>query len=70
MSLEQEVFQLSVRTSLNLIYTMSRTIATIMPMEGEIAADVIRTSSEMILREAVTLHDKLSAAYAVKENNC
>lgn len=70
MNLEQEVFQLSVRTSLNLIYTMSRTIATVMPMEGEIAADVIRTSSEMILREAVALHDKLSEAYAVKENNC
>lgn len=70
MSLEQEVFQLSIRTSLNLIYTMSRTIATVMPMEGEIAADVIRTSSEMILREAVALHDKLSTAYAVKENNC
>ena len=70
MNLEQEVFQLSVRTSLNLIYTMSRTIATVMPMEGEIAADVIRTSSEMILREVVALHDKLSEAYAVKENNC
>lgn len=70
MSLEQEVFQLSIRTSLNLIYTMSRTIATVMPMEGEIAADVIRTSSEMILREAVALHDKLSTAYAVKKNNC
>lgn len=41
-----------------------------MRMEGEIAADVIRTSSEMILREAVALHDKLSEAYAVKENNC
>lgn len=70
MSLEQEVFQLSIRTSLNLIYTMSRTIATVMPMEGEIAADVIRTSSEMILREAIALHEKLSAAYAVKENIC
>lgn len=70
MNLEQEVFQLSVRTSLNLIYTMSRTIATVMPMEGEIAADVIHTSSEMILREAVALHDKLSEAYAVKENKC
>ena len=53
MSLEQEVFQLSVRTSLNLIYTLSRTMVTVMSMEGEVAADVLRTRSELILREVI-----------------
>ena len=65
MSLEQEIFQLSVRTSLNLIYTLSRSIATVMPLEGDVASDVIRTSSEMILREAIALHDRICA---VKQN--
>lgn len=62
MSLEQEVFRLSVRTSLNLIYTLSRTMVTVMPMEGEVAADVLRTSSELMLREAIALHDRITGA--------
>lgn len=65
---EQEIFRLSVRTSLNLIYTLSRSIVTVMPMDSEAAADVLRTSSALILREAVELHDRISEAYAVKEN--
>jgi len=59
MTLKQEIHQMSVRTSLNLIYTMSRTIDTLLPMNEPIAAEIVRTSSETILREAIDLYDRV-----------
>lgn len=55
MTLKQEIHQMSVRTSLNLIYTMSRSIVTMMAMDEPLAAEIVRTSSETILREAIDL---------------
>ena len=59
MTIKQEIHQMSVRTSLNLIYTMSRTIATLLPMTEPIAAEIVHTSSETILREALDLYDRV-----------
>jgi len=59
MTLKQEIHQMSVRTSLNLIYTMSRSIVTMMAMDEPLAAEIVRTSSETILREAIDLYDRV-----------
>ena len=67
MTIKQEIHQLSVRSSLNLIYTMSRAIAMMMTMDEDTAAEIVRNSSETILREAIDLYDRLHAAPG-KEN--
>lgn len=64
MTLKQEIHQMSVRTSLNLIYTMIRSIVTMMAMDDPIAAEIVRTSSETILREAIDLYDRVHASFA------
>jgi len=59
MTIKQEIHQMSVRTSLNLIYTMSRSIVTMMAMDDPLAVEIVRTSSETILREAIDLYDRV-----------
>lgn len=59
MTLKQEIHQMSVRMSLNLIYTMSKVIATVMPMNDPNTAEIMHNSSETILREALDLYDRL-----------
>lgn len=59
MTLNAEIDELCIRMSLNLIYTLSRTLTVALTMEGDVASDVLRSSSELILREAVTLSDRI-----------
>lgn len=56
MSFEQEIFQINVRSSLNLIYTMSRMLATMMNMDDTAAAQLMQASTDMILQEACELY--------------
>ena len=59
---------MSMRSSLNLIYTMSRSIATLMSMDEDIAAEIVCSSSEIILQEALDLYDRIhTAAEIVKK---
>lgn len=64
MTIKQEIHQMSVRLSLNLIYTMSRSIVTMMAMDDPLAAEIVRTSSETILREAIDLYDRVHTDFA------
>ena len=59
MTLNAEIDELCIRMSLNLIYTLSRTLSVALAMEGDVASDVLRSSSDLILREAVTLSDRI-----------
>lgn len=59
MTLNAEIDELCIRMSLNLIYTLSRTLTVALTMEGDVASDVLRSSSDLILREAVTLSDRI-----------
>ena len=59
MTLNAEIDELCIRMSLNLIYTLSRTLTVALTMEGNVASDVLRSSSDLILREAVTLSDRI-----------
>ena len=59
MTLKQEIHQMSVRSSLNLIYTMSKVIATVMPLDDPGVTELIFSSSETILREAIDLYDRV-----------
>lgn len=69
MTIKQEIHRMSVRSSLNLIYTMSRTIATMMTMDEAVAAEIVQASSETILREAIELYDRIrTATEAANEN--
>jgi len=38
---------------------MSRSIVTMMAMDEPLAAEIVRTSSETILREAIDLYDRV-----------
>lgn len=68
MTIKQEIHQMSMRSSLNLIYTMSRSIATLMSMDEDIAAEIVCSSSEIILQEALDLYDRIhTAAEIVKK---
>ena len=52
-----------------MIYTMSRVIAAMMPMEEDAVAEIIRNSSETILREALDLYDRIhTTSDAANEN--
>ena len=59
MTLNAEIDELCIRMSLNLIYTLSRTLTVALTMDGDVASDVLRSSSDLILREAVTLSDRI-----------
>jgi len=69
MTLKQEIHQMNVRTSLNLIYTMSKVIAAVMPMDDPDVVEIMHNSSETILREALDLYDRLHTTYKCENEN-
>ena len=62
MCLKDDAVQSKVRTTLNLIHTMSRTLASSTLLEGRLAQDTSFYCSEMILRAAIELHNDVNAA--------
>ena len=62
MCLKDDAVQCKVRATLNLIHTMSRTLASSILLEGSLAQDTSFYCSEMILRAAIELHNDVNAA--------
>ena len=62
MCLKDDAVQSKLRAMLNLIHTMSRTLASSTLLEGSLAQDTSFYCSEMILRAAIELHNDVNAA--------
>ena len=51
-----------IRTTLNLIHTMSRALALVIQLESDLADTATFNCSELILRAAIELHNDVNAA--------
>ena len=58
-----------IRTTLNLIHTMSRALSLVIQLESDLADTATFNCSELILRAAIELHDNVSAAINDKEDD-
>jgi hypothetical protein len=58
-----------IRTTLNLIHTMSRALSLAIQLESDLADTATFNCSELILRAAIELHDNVSAAINDKEDD-
>ena len=71
MCIEKKWEQFGIRTSLNMIYVLSRSVDILMPLDGEEAANALLLSSELILQEAEKLHQRILTNLSLgKETKC
>lgn len=62
MCLKADAVQCKVRTTLNLIHTMSKALAASVQLDSNLADIAVFNCSELILRAAIELHNDVSAA--------
>ena len=67
--LKRKVVSIGIRTDLNMLYTLSRCIATIIELEDEsdLVADTLTKLTDSMILTVADLHDEIARSYGAKE---